>query len=69
MRLSELTGKLQSLCHDGYSLSEVKFSISGKEYTPSEMTMIFYSDVVQDGKVKIGETIGGIILDFSKRDL
>ena len=69
MRLSELTGKLQSLCHDGYSLSEVKFSISGKEYTPSEMTVIFHSGAVQDGNVKIGKTIGGIILDFSNRDL
>lgn len=69
MRLSELTGKLQSLCHDGYSLSEVKFSISGKVYTPSGMTVIFHPDAVQDGNVKIGKNIDGIILDFSKGDL
>lgn len=37
MTLSELTGKLQNLCHDGHSLDEVLIDLDGCNETYAEI--------------------------------
>lgn len=58
MTLQELTTRLQSLCHDGYSQNEVLFLLDGFGIIePRELQLLFKSDVVQTGfiNVNIGE--------------
>ena len=53
MKLVELTGRLQALCHNGYSLSEEKFKINGAEYTPEDVKLVFPSEVVKGGEITV----------------
>lgn len=53
MTLGELSTRLQTLCHDGYSLHEVKFYYNGEIKEPKELELIFNSEVTKDGFISV----------------
>ena len=54
MKLSELTARLQTLCHDGYSQHDVEFILEGYgTVNPEELELIMKSEVMKDGYIKV----------------
>ena len=57
MNLQELTCRFQSLCHDGYSLSEVKAKIGGNEFNIKDVVFILETELLKKSvEVKLSET-------------
>lgn len=53
--LQELTTRLQTLCHDGYSMAKIEFLVEGYGTVyPEELELLIKSDVMKDGFIKVG---------------
>lgn len=52
--LQELTTRLQTLCHDGFSQSSVQLVVEGfGTISPEEIELLIKSDVMKDGFIKV----------------
>lgn len=55
MTLQELTTRLQTLCHDGFSQHDIVFLLKGfGTVKPEELELIIKSEVMKDGFIKVG---------------
>lgn len=56
MNLQELTCRFQSLCHDGYSLSEVKAKVGENEFSINEVVFLLENDMLKNPiEIKLSE--------------
>ena len=47
MTLQELTLRFQSLCHDGYSLSEIKVKVGDRELAIKDVTFLLETELLK----------------------
>ena len=56
MNLQEVTLRFQSLCHDGYSLSEIKVKVGDRELAIKDVTFLLETELLKKPiELKLGE--------------
>lgn len=56
MTLQELTCRLQSLCHDGYSMSEIKARVGEHECSINDVVFLLENEMLKNPiEIKLSE--------------